>query len=264
MKLNNVLVVYSRPTSKEQELTLSTVKAALKKHKIKLVISGRDSLKSKLFKNIDLAIAIGGDGTFLRASHFIFGKMPLFGVNSDPKFKEGFFMAASRKDFEEKLNRILNGDYKIRELSRLEGHISGKKVPELALNEFYISSEKEYRTARYYISINGRKERQKSSGVIISTAAGSNAWMKSAGGRILPIDSSKFEYLVREPYCGKISAKCILVNGILDKSDKVEIEFEFGNGILIADSLSSEHKFRAGQNIIVKASEKPLHSVLFD
>ncbi len=264
MKLNNALVVYAHPTSKEQELTLSTVKTALKKHKIKFIISSRDSLKPKLFKNMDLAIAIGGDGTFLRAAHFIFGKMPVFGVNSDPKFKEGFFMSASRKDFEKKFKKILSGQFKIRNLGRLEAFISGKKVPELALNEFYISSEKEYRTARYCLSVNGRKEKQKSSGIIISTAAGSHAWMKSAGGKTLPIDSSKFEYLVREPYCGRVSAKCALVSGILDKSDKLEIEFEFGKGILIADSLSREHKFRAGRKIIVKASENPLRSVLFD
>ena len=263
MNIKNTLVVYATPTSSEQKKTISSVKSALKKCRIKHAIVHRGKLGKKSFENRDLAIAVGGDGTFLNTAHFIFSNMHILGVNSDPKFKEGFFMAASRKDFEKKFNRILDGDYKIRKLSRLEAYINGKKVPELALNEFYISRVKEYRTARYYIAITRMKERQKSSGIIISTAAGSHAWMKSAGGKTLPIDSNKFEYLVREPYCGRISAKCQLVNGILDKNDKLEIGFELGKGILIADSLSREHKFRAGQKIIVKVSEKPLYSIMF-
>ena len=263
MDIKNALVVYATPTSSEQKKTISLVKGVLKKCKIRHTIAHRDKLGKKSFEDRDLAIAVGGDGTFLKAAHFIFDKTHVFGVNSDPESKEWFFMAASRKDFEKKFKRILNGNYKLKKLSRLEAYISGKKVPELALNEFYISREKEYRTARYYIAIDRMKERQKSSGVIISTAAGSHAWMKSAGGKTLPIESNKFEYLVREPYCGRISSKCSLVNGILGKNDKLEIEFELGNGILIADSLSMEHNFRAGQKIIVRISEKPLYSVVF-
>lgn len=263
MNPKNILVVYATPTSSEQKKTIALVKRTLKKCKIRHAIVHRDKLNKSSFENRDLAIAIGGDGTFLKTAHFIFSNMPVLGVNSDPKFKEGFFMAASRKDFEKKFSRILDGDYRIRKLSRLEACIGSKKVPELALNEFYISREKEYKTARYYMAINGKKERQKSSGVIISTAAGSHAWMKSAGGKILPIDSNKFEYLVREPYCGRVSAKCALVNGILDKDDRLEIEFELGRGILIADSLSREHKFKAGQKVVIRNSEKPLYSILF-
>ena len=172
-------------------------------------------------------------------------------------------MVATKNDFERKLKRVLAGKYKIKKLHRLEAYLGNKKVHELALNEFYISSEKEYHTARYFLTLRGKKERQKSSGVLISTAAGSNAWIKSAGGKILPSNSNKFEYLVREPYCGRVSAKCSLVNNVLSKNEKIEIEFEMSNGILIADSLSKEHSFKAGQKVMVKMSNKSLNSIYF-
>lgn len=263
MQLKNILVVYSKPTNKMQKSTLEIVKNTLKKYKKNYKISVRENLNKKLFKNKNLIIAVGGDGTFLRASHFIFNKTPILGVNSDPKHKEGFFMDAEGKDFEEKFKRILEGNYTIRKLNRLEAYIGKKRVQELALNEFYISSEKEYRTARYYLTVRGKRERQKSSGIIISTSAGSYAWMKSAGGKQLPLDSDRFEYIVREPYSCRITPKCKLVNGILSKKEKIMVEFEFSNGTLIADSLSKEYRFKAGQKVTIGVSKNPVSS-LFD
>src|SRR3989344_1139993 len=172
MAIKKIIVVYAPPTGNEQKNTISTVNKTLKKHGIRFGACHRDKLNKKMFSGIDLAIAVGGDGTFLRTSHFILDKTPVFGVNSDSKFKEGFFMSSSRKDFGKKFARILSGKYKTRKLSRLEARIGKKKVPELALNEFYLSSKKEYRTARYYITVKGKRERQKSSGLLISTAAG--------------------------------------------------------------------------------------------
>lgn len=261
MKINNILIVYANPKNNIERLTLEIVKNTLKKYKINYKFTHRRKLSKNIFKNKDLIIAVCGDGTFLRASHFIFDKTLVLGVNSDPRNKEGFFMTTSKNDFERKIKRILNGNYKIKKLQRLEAYINNKKIPELALNEFYIASERQYHTARYFLNVKGRKERQKSSGVLISTPAGSNAWVKSAGGKILPLNANKFEYLVREPYYGRVSAKCNLINGILNKNEKIEIVFEVSNGILIVDSLSSEHKFKTGQKVTVKMSKKPLYSI---
>src|SRR3989338_1378233 len=263
MKIKNTLVVYTKPKNLAEKQTLQAVEKTLKKYNVNYTVSKREGLNKKAFQNKELVIAVGGDGTFLRASHFIFDNTPILGVNSDPKRKEGFFMAATRKDFDGKFSKIANNKFKIKKLNRLEAYLNNKKIPELALNEFYISSKKEYHTARYYLTIKGKRERQKSSGIIISTAAGSYAWMKSAGGKQLPLNSDKFEYMVREPYCGRISAKCGLVNGILDKDEKIIVEFELWGWILIADSLSKEHKFKAKEVVAVKMSNNPLHSVSF-
>lgn len=35
-------------------------------------------------RDVDLVVAVGGDGTLLRASHFLDDSVPILGVNSDP------------------------------------------------------------------------------------------------------------------------------------------------------------------------------------
>lgn len=263
MKLKNILVVYTSPINSSQKSAFNIVKKALEKNNLKFKFIVREKLSKKLFQNRDLVIALGGDGTFLTASHFILDKTLLFGVNSDPEYKEGFFMAATKIDFEKKMIKIFNEKYTIKKLHRLEASIGNKKIPDLALNEFSIACQKPYYTARYYLTVKGVKERQKSSGILVSTAAGSYAWIKSAGGKILQLDSDKFQYLVREIYCGRTAAKCSLVNGFLKKSEKLIIEFEIGKGTIIVDSTKTEYKFKAGKKITIKVSDKPLYAISF-
>ncbi len=264
MEISNALVVYTKPLNDEEKSAFSRVKGILKKYGIKYKIAHRNKLNKALFQNKDIVITVGGDGTFIIASHFIFGKTPIMGVNSNPRYKEGFFTAADKKDFEKKIKKIIMGNFKIKKIHRLEAYINNKKVPEPALNEFYVASKKQHHTARYFISVRGRRERQKSSGVLVSTAAGSHAWVKSAGGKVLPLESDKFEYLVREPYYGRTCEKCSLFNEVLNKNEKVSIAFEVGEGILIVDSLSKEYNFKSGDKVIVRMSRSPLYAVSFD
>lgn len=39
---------------------------------------------SEPITNVDLVVTVGGDGTLLRASHFLDESIPILGVNSDP------------------------------------------------------------------------------------------------------------------------------------------------------------------------------------
>ena len=264
MEISNALVVYTKPLNAEEKYAFASVKNALKKYGIKYKLAHRSKLSNKIFQNKGIVITVGGDGTFIMASHFIFGKTTIMGVNSNPEYKEGFFTTADRKDFDNKIKKVMEDNFKIKKLHRLEAYINNKKVTELALNEFYVASKKQHHTARYFIRVNGMEEKQKSSGVLISTAAGSHAWIKSAGGKVLPLESDKFEYLVREPYYGRTCKKCSLFNGILNKNEEVSIEFDVGEGVLIVDSLSKEYAFKAGDKVVVRMSSSPLYSISLD
>lgn len=39
---------------------------------------------SRPIRDVDLVVTVGGDGTLLKASHFMDDSIPLVGVNSDP------------------------------------------------------------------------------------------------------------------------------------------------------------------------------------
>ena len=260
MNLGNILVVYTTPRTEEQKLTLKIVKNTLKKYKISYSLANRDILKKHQFENRDLVIAVGGDGTFLKAAHFI-DKQLLLGVNSDIKNKEGFFMKSDKKDFERKLKIIMKNKFKMKKLPRLEAYINNKKVDVLALNEFYIGPSKAYHAATYIIQIDEIRERQKSSGILITTPTGSYAWAKSCCNKILPLNSKNYQFVVREPYEGKILKNYRLEYGILIQNQKISIFSEMRDGILIADSVSKEYDFKNGSKAVIKLSNNYLNAV---
>lgn len=260
MKLTNILIVYTAPRNTEQKSTLAKVKNALKRRKINYRLASRDKLKKPEFQGKDLILAVGGDGTFLRAAHFITNQI-LFGVNSDVKNKEGFFMKANKKNFEEKLEKIIKGKAKVRKLPRMEAYISNKKIETLALNEFFIGARKSYHAAKYIIEVGSKKERQKSSGILITTPTGSYAWAKSCCNRTLPLNSKNCQFVVREPYEGKVFKNYKLKYGILKRNEKIAVVSEMLDGILVADSVSTEYNFKNGSRAIVKLSDKLLNVI---
>ena len=110
MKLDKILVVYTNPTTNEYRLTLGKVKKVLKKYRAKYNLANRDKLKDIQFENHDLVIAVGGDGTFLRAAQFVKNQL-ILGVNADVKNKEGFFMQSDKKNFEARLRKIIKNKF---------------------------------------------------------------------------------------------------------------------------------------------------------
>src|SRR3989338_3352999 len=254
MKISNTIIIYTPPSTKEQKSTLGKVRGILKKHKINYRLANRDKLDKNKLKDTELVIAVGGDGTFLRAAHFI-GRQVLLGVNADVKNKEGFFMKADKSNFAKKLKKIMNGTANVRKLPRLEAYINGKKIDSLALNEFFIGARKSYHAAKYVIKLGGRKERQKSSGILVATPTGSYAWAKSCCGKTLPLNSKKYQFVVREPYEGKVFKNYKLKYGVLGKSQKIAIVSEMLDGILIADSVGKEYNFKNGSKAAFKLSK---------
>lgn len=260
MKPEKILVVYTHPAYGVYKQTLEKVKKILKRHGIAFNLADRDKLKREQFEKRDLIIAVGGDGTFLRAAQFVHSELML-GVNADAKTKEGFFMCSDKGNFEAVLKKIISGNFRIRIFPRLEAHINGQKIATLALNEFFIGPKKSYHAAKYTIQLEGRKERQKSSGILVTSPAGSYAWGSACNINPMNIDSKKFQYVVREPYEGKVFRDYRLRNGILNTNQKIKIYSEMLDGIIVADSVGRERSFKNNSTAIVKLSKSPLRAV---
>jgi len=262
MKLKNVLIVYTNPTTREYKATMEIVKNILKKYGLNFHLANRDRLRKSQFQNKELVIAVGGDGTFLRAAQFI-QNQPIFGVNADVKNKEGFFTSSDKNDFELKLRKIIRNEVNIRKFPRLEACINNKKINTLALNEFYIGPKKSYHAAKYVVEIDGKKERQKSGGILVTTPAGSYAWASACSNKRLALDSKNYQFIVREPYEGTIFKNYKLRNVLLSRSQKVKIISEMLDGILIADSVGKEFSFKIGCQAMIKLSANYLNIIWF-
>ena len=114
----NILVVYTK-----YDKAINLIKSSLRKKDIKFKCIERSGLKKTIFKNKNLIIAVGGDGTFLRASHFVKDEL-LLGVNSNPKKKEGFFMSSCKNDFDKKLKLFLKNKFYVEKHTRLKSKIN--------------------------------------------------------------------------------------------------------------------------------------------
>ena len=147
----------------------------------------------------DLVVSVGGDGTLLDVSHNIL-RCPLLGVNSSPDLSVGNFCAATADDFGATLDGWLAGEIGETPLSRLQVVINGVAVDTPILNEALFAHQVPAAMSRYVLSIGDIEEEHKSSGIWISTAAGSTAAIRSAGGQVMPVEDARLQYVVREPY----------------------------------------------------------------
>ena len=137
--------------------------------------------------NSELAIAIGGDGTFLSAARaFSKYQIPLIGINMG---RLGFLVDISPTDLPEKLEAVLNADYVAEERNLLNVRIiRDRRVihEQRAMNEVVIHRW----VTPEMIHINTRinnifLNEQRSDGLIISTPTGSTAYALSGGGPII-------------------------------------------------------------------------------
>ncbi|MCH7567594.1 MAG: NAD(+)/NADH kinase, partial [Nitrospirae bacterium] len=75
---------------------------------------------------VDLCIALGGDGTMLRAGHLCAPlNIPILGINLG---RFGFLTEVRRPDWEQALSRVMDGDYWLEERMMLRAdHLRGDK-----------------------------------------------------------------------------------------------------------------------------------------
>ncbi len=260
MEIKNILIVHKENLCNTANETVNTVKLVLNKNNIHYNELCRTKLNKDCVKNNDLIIIVGGDGTVLKVAQFIKDNTLLLSVNSNPKQTEGFFSCCDKDRFEKLLTKLMKDKCKILELNRLKATIDGKEMA-LALNEYYIGNNDPCGMARYNIKINKNEEYQKSSGVLVSTASGSYAWIKSAGGKELKQESDKFEYLVREPFIARLTPKVKITKGQLKKDTIIEIMSDTNNMIIVADAVGERQPLKKTQRVLITTSNKKIKLV---
>jgi NAD+ kinase len=241
----------------EHTATLERLSKELKDRKIKFHTQARSSLNRDI-EDIDLLIAVGGDGTFLDASHYL-DKVPVLGVNSALSTSFGHFCLANENSFGSIIEKIESETLSASNLMRLTVLLNGKPLPVLALNEILIAHKNPAATSRYIIADNNHTEEQLSSGVWIATAAGSTGSMNAAGGQVLPITSRQFQYYVREP-CIRPGAKKQLQKGLLMEGDEIKFVSQMRQGTIFIDGQHIEYPFTIGDEVLVKASDSDLRA----
>ena len=210
-------------TSKKIFLELLSI---AKKHDVELVlekefnsiISEKNS-SNKIFINhkdldrtYDLMITIGGDGTLLRSITYVRDLgIPIMGINTG---RLGFLATLKQEMLHSELNKILFGEYDIKERSLLEVSANNKtnfSDFNYALNE--VSVGRKNTTSMIEIKTVLDSEYLNTywaDGLIISTPTGSTGYSLSCGGPIMSPSSQTFSITPIAPH--NLNARPLIIS----------------------------------------------------
>lgn len=217
-------------------------------------------LPKRPIRGYDLVIPVGGDGTALSVSHEIRDDTPMMAVNSAPSFSVGYLAGANALTFERHMRAYLSGHLRPLVVQRLQVRIGRFRVPSPVLNDALFCANNPALMTRYKLKWPDGEELQRSSGVWVSTPAGSTGALASAGGPILPLTARQFAFLAREPYSPPGTA-VRLKSAVLVKEDRLEIECRIHEASVFVDGSHHVHAVPFGETVSFTLHEKPLHLV---
>ncbi|MBI3602108.1 MAG: NAD(+)/NADH kinase [Candidatus Omnitrophica bacterium] len=236
---------------------LSYVEAVLKSQQLKFAKICRGS--SVDYSRFDLVISFGGDGTFLEAARNIKGQL-IWGVNSDPHWSVGRFCCGTVENFEPVLKSVLKGKFVSKTFHRLRLTFNDGAQRMHALNDILICHQNPAAMSRYYVKLGHTKEEQRSSGMWISTAAGSSGGIHSAGGRILPDKSPWIQYRPRELHRGR-GVSYQLKGAVLKSTQGLSVTSLMREGAVFVDGSHVRLPFSFGATVKINRSFYPLKVV---
>jgi NAD+ kinase len=135
----------------------------------------------------DLVLALGGDGTFLRAAELARNvEIPVLGINLG---HIGFLAESEAEALDSVLDHVINRDYRVEERMTLDVvvRVGGRIVQRgWALNEASLEKGPRLGVLSVVLEVDGRPVSAFGcDGVLVSTPTGSTAYAFSAGGPIL-------------------------------------------------------------------------------
>jgi NAD+ kinase len=179
----------------------------------------------------DMLIAVGGDGSVLRAGHLCAPSgVPILGVNLG---RLGFMIQIERQEWREYFEKLFNGEAWIenRMMLRAEHVRAGESLgSSIALNEVVVARGQNVRPVHLTASVDGRRlTSYVADGLIAATATGSTAYALAAGGPILP---PELRNILLVPIAPHLSVDRAVV---LSEGSSVNIVVNSENSVLSVD-----------------------------
>ncbi len=249
------------------QAVLTNVRRAIP-NTLKSQVIDREFVPQFTFGAEDLVIAVGQDGLVSNTAKYL-SSQPILAVNPDPERFDGVLLPFTATTFEKPLASTLTGRAHVKRVTLAKAVLADGQTL-LAFNDFYIGA-RSHVSARYAIEIGARRENQSSSGIIVSTGAGSTGWLQSVyagaagviealGGRVVPPpnggrlawDTEQLVYSVREPF-PSVATDTSIVHGAFDDDMPLRITSQMArNGIVFSDGVEADYlEFNSGAELII-------------
>jgi NAD+ kinase len=180
--------------------------------------------ETELAANVDLVVAIGGDGTLLHAARHVAERgVPLLGIN---RGRLGFLTDISPEHMFDAIDTILAGNYLEEKRLMLNAQIAAGNARLVALNDVVLQKGETGRMLDFVTTVDGSYvNTHRGDGLIVATPTGSTAYALSCGG---PIIQPNVDALVMVPICPHTLSDRPLVLK-LTSSIQVRVETDAGS-----------------------------------
>lgn len=218
----------------------------------------REFLPTYTFTDRDLVVVVGQDGLVVNCAKYLAGQ-PVVAINPDPARFDGVLLPFSVADTAGAVRSVLEGRARVRRITMATARLNdGQQID--AVNDLFIGIAS-HASARYDLEWQGRRERQSSSGVIVSTGAGSTGWYRSiltgsatitaalgGGERALAVrDAYRFDgearelrFCVREPFTSRSSSADICC-GTISPGERLTLVSQMPmDGVIFSDGVLAD------------------------
>ena len=163
----------------------------------------------------DLLVAMGGDGTMLRAGHLCGPtQVPVLGINMG---RFGFLMEVRRGEWRQHIEPLLKGNYRLEDRMMLRAeHWRGEECLNswAVLNEVVVCRGKDVRPIRLRACADDYSlATYVADGLIVATPTGSSAYALAAGGPIMPPELRNILIIPVAPHLS-VDRAVILAEGV--------------------------------------------------
>ena len=214
--------------------------------------------REEMGQQCDLAIVVGGDGSFLNAARSLARfDIPMLGINLG---RLGFLTDIAPNQIDTYLEEVLSGEHSDEQRCLLQSHVmrDGEPLAEgCALNDVVIHKLDIARMIEFETHINGEfVYRQRSDGLIVSTPTGSTAYALSGGG---PILAPTLKAVTLVPICPHtLSNRPIVVPG--NSQIEITIMGPSGHAQVTRDGQSNE-TLVAGDKVVIERYNHPIRLI---
>ena len=235
---------------------------------LKMQFVDREFLPTFLFAKEDVVLTLGQDGLVANTAKYVKGQ-PIVAVNPDPQRFDGVLLPFFAGEARGAVSLVLEGKARFREVTMAEATLNdGQRMT--AFNDLFVGA-RSHISARYTIRVGLHAEAQSSSGILVSTGAGSTGWLSSVfnmakgiaefsggqPGRELRMgwEDSRLVFVVREPFASRHSSATI-VAGMITERDELVIESVMpSGGCIFSDGIESDFlEFNSGSIAQVRAA----------
>ncbi len=211
----------------------------------------RHYVSSYIFSKKNIIVVIGQDGLVANTAKYS-DNLPIIAVNPDTERYDGILLPFNITNFIQGVENVLTNNYNSKIMSFAEATLNdGQRL--LAFNDLFIGASTHV-SARYKITFKDKIEQQSSSGIIVSTSAGSTGWLSSIFNMANGV-TSMFEknstlkqpklkendlfFAVREPF-KSLKTQTEMTAGIIRNNTLTIESFMPNNGIIFSDGIEKD------------------------